>query len=441
MDLDTLTGLPDRHTFFQRLEAQIKYCGPVGDLLGVVAINLRRFREITREYGYQVGDALLVEAASRIRGALRQSDTVARLGADEFVLLLPGMINPGHAQLAAHKIERALREPFNVHGLRLRMRSYAGIALYPQHAANAQHLMQAVDCALIEARETATSCELFSEHLDATKPSLLALENDLQDAIEHNELRLYLQPQIDLERSLVTGFECLSRWHHPDQGNISPDQFIALAEQTGHIEALTLWSLKTALHHLKMLSHLQPHLTMSVNLSAGILHHPDIVDLVQQSLAVWNTLPSSLILEVTESAMMQQPDRGVEVLRRLRALGVGLSIDDFGTGYSSLAYLKKLPVQELKIDKSFVADLDRSADDERIVRAIISLAHNFGMRVVAEGVENKAILERLADLGCDVAQGMHIAMAMRVDDAAAWLTHPSDQAGTTPLVSSDATRR
>ncbi|MBI5039734.1 MAG: bifunctional diguanylate cyclase/phosphodiesterase [Gammaproteobacteria bacterium] len=429
MDRDPLTGLPDRHTFFRRLESQIKCCGQFGDLMGVVVVNLRQFRDINREYGYQVGDTLLQEAANRIREALRQSDTVARLGADEFALLLPGMVNPGHAQLAAHKIERALSEPFLIDGLRLRLRSYAGIALFPQHAANAQQLMQAVDRALIEARETVTSCEFFGEHLDVAKPSLLALENDLQDAIERNELRLYLQPQIDMDRSRVAGFECLSRWHHPERGEIPPDQFIALAEQTGQIEALTLWSLKAALHHLKMLQHLQPQLTMSVNLSAAILHHPDIVDLVQQALAVWNTAPGSLVLEVTEGAMMQQPDRGLEVLRRLQALGVGLSIDDFGTGYSSLAYLKRLPVHELKIDKSFVVDLDRSEEDERIVRTIISLAHNFGMRVVAEGVENQAILEQLANLGCDLAQGRHIAMAMRVDDAAAWLSRPAEQAG------------
>ena len=427
MDRDPLTGLPDRQTFFRRLEGQIKCCGQFSDTLSVVVVNLRRFRDINREYGYQVGDTLLIEAANRIRDVLRQSDTVARIGTDEFALLLPGLVNPGHAQLAAHKIEQALKEPFDIGGLQLRLRSYAGVALFPQHAANAQQLMQAVDRALIEARENATACEFFGEHLDAAKPSLLALENDLQDAMERNELRLYLQPQIDLERNRVAGFECLARWLHPQRGEIPPDQFIALAEQTGQIETLTLWSLKAALHHLRSLQHLQPQLTMSVNLSPGILNNPDIVELVRQALAIWNTPPSCLVLEITEGAMMQHPDRSLEVLRRLQAVGVGISIDDFGTGYSSLAYLKRLPVHELKIDKSFVADLHRSQDDEQIVRTIISLAHNFGLRVVAEGVENQAILEQLANLGCDLAQGRHIAMAMRADDAAAWLTHPAEQ--------------
>ena len=432
MDRDPLTGLPDRHTFFRRLEGQIKCCGQLGELMGVVVINLRQFRDINREYGYKVGDILLTEAANRIRNALRQSDTVARVGGDEFALLLPGLINPGHAQLAAHKIDQALRQPFVIHDLRLRLRSYAGVALFPQHAADAQQLMQAVDRALIEARESSTGCEFFGEHLDRAKPSLLALESDLQDAIEHNDLRLYLQPQIDLERSRVVGFECLSRWFHPERGEIPPDQFIALAEQTGQIEALTFWSLKTALHHLRMLQHLQPQLTMAVNLSPGILHQADIVELVQQALAIWNTPPASLVLEITEGAMMQHPERGLELLRRLRQLGVGVSIDDFGTGYSSLAYLKRLPVTELKIDKSFVTELDRSPDDEKIVRTIISLAHNFGLRVVAEGVENQGILERLADLGCDLAQGLHIAQAMRADDAAAWLTYPAEQRHSPP---------
>lgn len=427
MDRDPLTGLPDRYTFFRRLEGQIKCCGQFDDLMGVVVINLRRFRDINREYGYKVGDALLMEAASRIREALRQSDTVARVGADEFALLLPGLINPGHAQLAAHKIEQVLSKPSHIDGLNLRLRSYAGVALFPQHAADAQQLMQAVDRALIEARESSTNCEFFGTHLDIAKPSLLALETDLHEAIERNDLRLHLQPQIDLDHSRVSGFECLSRWTHPERGEIRPDHFIALAEQTGQIEALTLWSLKAALHHLRMLQHLQPQLTVSVNLTPNILHHPDIIELVKQALAIWNTPPGSLILEITEGTMMQDPDRGLDVLRRLRGLGVGISIDDFGTGYSSLSYLKRLPVNELKIDKSFVMDLDQSIDDEKIVRSIISLAHNFGLRVVAEGVQSQRVLELLADLGCDLAQGRHIADAMQADDAAAWLTHPGIQ--------------
>ena len=436
MDRDPLTGLPDRYTFFRRLEGQIKCCGQFDDMLGIVVINLRRFRDINREYGYKIGDALLLEAASRIREVLRQSDTVARIGADEFALILPGLINPGHAQLAAHKIEQTLSQPFQIDGLRLRLRSYAGVALFPQHAVDAQQLMQAVDRALIEARETSTSCEFFGEHLNIAKPSLLALESDLQDALEHNHLRLYLQPQIDLERSCVSGFECLSRWSHPERGEIPPDHFIALAEQTGQIETLTLWSLKAALHHLRMLQHLQPQLNVSVNLSPSVLHQADIVDLVRQTLAIWNTPPASLILEITEDAVMQDPDRGLEVLRELKGLGVGISIDDFGTGYSSLSYLKRLPVSELKIDKSFVMELDRSVEDEKIVRSIISLAHNFGLRVVAEGVQSQRILEQLADMGCDLAQGRYIADAMRADDAAAWLTHPGEQPDATATVRS-----
>lgn len=436
MDRDPLTGLPDRYTFFRRLEGQIKCCGQFNDMLGIVVVNLRRFRDINREYGYKIGDALLLEAASRIREVLRQSDTVARIGADEFALILPGLINPGHAQLAARKIEQTLSQPFQIDGLRLRLRSYAGVALFPQHAVDAQQLMQAVDRALIEARETSTSCEFFGEHLNIAKPSLLALESDLQDALEHNHLRLYLQPQIDLERSCVSGFECLSRWSHPERGEIPPDHFIALAEQTGQIEALTLWSLKAALHHLRMLQHLQPQLNVSVNLSPSVLHQADIVDLIRQTLAIWNTPPASLILEITEGAVMQDPNRGLEVLRQLKGLGVGISIDDFGTGYSSLSYLKRLPVSELKIDKSFVMELDRSVEDEKIVRSIISLAHNFGLRVVAEGVQSQRILEQLADMGCDLAQGRYIADAMRADDAAAWLTHPGEQPDATATVRS-----
>jgi EAL domain-containing protein (putative c-di-GMP-specific phosphodiesterase class I) len=217
---------------------------------------------------------------------------------------------------------------------------------------------------------------------------------------------------------------------HPERGNIPPEHFIALAEQTGQIEALTLWSLKAALHHLRMLQHLQPQLNVSVNLTPSILHHPDIVDLIKKALAIFNTSPGNLILEITEGAMMQDPDRSLEVLRRLHRLGVGISIDDFGTGYTSLSYLKRFPVNELKIDKSFVMDLDQSPEDEKIARSIISLAHNFGLRVVAEGVQSQRVLEQLSDLGCDLAQGRYIADAMQADDAAAWLTHPGEQPNT-----------
>ncbi|MFP5504832.1 MAG: putative bifunctional diguanylate cyclase/phosphodiesterase [Gammaproteobacteria bacterium] len=433
MDRDPLTGLPDRHTFFRRLEGQIKCCGQFSDTLGVVVVNLRRFRDLNREYGYKIGDALLLETASRIRDVLRQSDTVARIGGDEFALLLPGLVNPGHAQLAARKIEQALAQPFHIDGLSLRLRSYAGVALFPQHAADAQQLMQAADRALIEARESASGCEFFNDQLTAAKPSLLALEEALKDAIARNDLRLYLQPQIDLERSRVAGFECLARWFHPERGEIPPEQFFALAEQTGQLEQLTLWSLKAALHHLRMLQHLQSRLTMAVNLAPASLHHPDIVTLVGRALAASNVVqPSHLVLEVTEAAIMLDPDNGLAALQRLRKLGVGISIDDFGTGYSSLSHLKRLPLSELKIDRSFIADLDTCAEDEQIVRSIISLAHNFGLRVVAEGVQNQRSLERLADLGCDLAQGQHIAQAMRADDAAAWLTHPAVQPGGVP---------
>lgn len=427
MDRDPLTGLPDRYTFFRRLEGQIRCCGQFSDTLGVVVVNLRRFRDLNREYGYKIGDALLLETASRIRDVLRQSDTVARIGGDEFALLLPGLVNPGHAQLAARKIEQALAQPFHIDGLSLRLRSYAGVALFPQHAADAQQLMQAADRALIEARESASGCEFFNDQLTAAKPSLLALEEAFVDALERNDLRLYLQPQIDLERSRVAGFECLARWFHPERGEIPPEQFVALAEQTGQLETLTLWSLKAALHHLRMLQHLQPRLTMAVNLAPASLHHPEIVTLVGRALAAAGTQPAHLVLEVTEAGILLDPDNGLEVLRRLRKLGVGISIDDFGTGYSSLGQLKRLPLSELKIDRSFIAELDSCAEDEQIVRSIISLAHNFGLRVVAEGVQNQRSLERLADLGCDLAQGLHIAQAMRADDAAAWLSHPAVQ--------------
>ncbi len=424
MDRDPLTGLPDRYTFFKRLEGQIRCSGQFSEAIAVVVINLRRFRDINREYGYRVGDALLIESANRIQDILRQSDTVARTGSDEFALLLPGLVNPGHAQLAARKIGESLSRPFLIGNLSLRMQTYSGIALFPQHAADSQQLMQAVDRALIEARETATGCEFFNEHLDVAKPSLLALENDLQAALEHNDLRLFLQPQIDLERSRVAGFECLARWLHAERGELAPDHFVALAERTGQIEPFTSWSLKAALHHLHTLQHLQPELRIAVNLSAGMLHHADVVDILERSLGTWNTDPGSLVLEVTERALMQQPDQGRVILGRISALGVGISIDDFGTGYSSLGFLKRLPVTEVKIDRTFVCDLDRDEGDQKIVRTIIALAHNFGMRVVAEGVQNQASLELLADLGCDLAQGRHVAAAMQADDAAAWLTHP-----------------
>jgi EAL domain-containing protein (putative c-di-GMP-specific phosphodiesterase class I) len=330
-------------------------------------------------------------------------------------------MNSGHATLAANKILMILDEPFIINGKPITLKTSIGIALHPKHANNAEMLLQNTEIALDQAKLLHNDYHLYCKDSDAIEQGNLILEKELKDAIENDELVMYYQPQVSLKYQRVCGIEALVRWQHPIKGIVPPDGFIPLAESCGLIVPLTLWTLNTTLRHCSPCFKNRNDFNVSINLSAALLHKQDLVDLITQAMQIWDTKPSSLILEVTESAMMTNPDQSMKTLNRLHDAGIKISIDDFGTGHSSLAYLKQLPVNELKIDKSFVMNMGENQDDKKIVRSILDLGHNFELKVVAEGIENEKIMSELTEMGCDIGQGYHISRPVPLDELQEWM--------------------
>ncbi len=418
---DPLTGLHRRDAFFEELECHLGSRRGTDKRVGLITVNIQRFRDINTAFGYRTADSLLEAFAHRIHGMLRPVDIFARISGDEFALLLPDIASEGHATLAAQKVIDLLSSPFSVDGHTLQLCVTMGIALFPLHGSESEQLLQSADAALSWAKRSNRSLAVFTEECRTLPGGPLLLENDLRHAIENDELEVHFQPKIQLSDGLACGAETLARWSHPSRGFVPPDTFIPIAERTGLIAPLTFWSLNAALMQCSACRRKWDWLSVAVNLSPCVLHDPDVVELVTRAMRIWGTDPGHLTLEITEGAMMADPVRSMETLQQLHDLGVVISIDDFGTGYSSLAYLKKLPVRELKIDKSFVRNMADDEDDAKIVQSIIDLAHNFELQVIAEGVENQATLERLTDMGCDYAQGFYIAKPMPADVIARWM--------------------
>jgi diguanylate cyclase (GGDEF)-like protein len=417
---DALTDLPNRFLFHDRLQQALRAGLREKKPLALLVMDLDRFKEINDTLGHLIGDRLLQEAGRRIRGVLRESDTVARLGGDEFALLLPGA-RVNDAVLVVEKVQKALARPFTLEGLSLDVEASFGIALFPEHGEDADTLIRRADVAMYVAKQAGSGYALYASEQDQYTPRRLMLIGELRHAIELNQLVLHYQPKINLRTGRVTGVEALVRWQHPQHGLIPPAEFISLAEQTGAIKPLTLWVLEEALRQCQAWHQAGLTLTVAVNLSARNLQDPQLVDQVAGFLETAGAAPSRLELEVTESVIMADPARALETLTRLSAMGVRLAIDDFGAGYSSLSYLKKLPVNELKIDKTFVINMATDDNDAVIVRSTIDLAHNLGLAVVAEGVETQASWNRLAALGCDAAQGYWMSRPLPAADLTRWL--------------------
>ena len=412
--------LSERSYFVEQLRQHVQLARRNGQTLAVLIVNLRRMREINATFGHRTGDELLKELSERLRTAVRAVDILARTGDDEYSLILPKLKNKGLGILAINKILAALNPQHDINGHHIRSEVAIGMAIFPEHGDEMGLLLQNANLALCECRQSRASYEIYSDRFSQRTTSALLIQNGLEQAIQNDELSLYYQPKIHLATNRFAGAEALSRWHS-GRGMVSPDVFIPVAEQTGFILPLTLWSLNVALRQCESCRSHLPDLSVSVNLSASILHHLDVVDLVDRAMNIWNIHAGQLILEVTESAMMQNPHRSIDTLHKLHERGIKISIDDFGTGYSSLAYLKELPVQELKIDKSFVINMAHDRGDEKIVRAIIDIAHTFNLEVTAEGVENRATMERLQQFECDYVQGFYIARPMPAEEIRAWL--------------------
>ncbi|TMF21750.1 MAG: EAL domain-containing protein [Chloroflexi bacterium] len=420
---DPLTGLPNRTLFNDRLRQGIAIAHRERKQLVLLIMDMDRFKEVNDTLGHHIGDLLLQQVALRLAAILRQSDTVARLGGDEFAVLPAGGTDLHGGSQAAKKILHSLEQPFLVDGRNIDVGASIGIALFPEHGEEANTLMRHADVAMYVAKRTKRGSAVYAPHHDDHTAAHLALIGELRHAIAHDELLLHYQPTIALASGRTIGVEALLRWRHPKHGLMLPDQFVPAAEETELIQPLARWVLNQGIGQLRRWLDAGLEIDLSVNLSAWNLHDPDLPDLISDLLASFGVKPGRLKLEITESSIMAHS--AIETITRLSALGVGLSIDDFGTGYSSLAYLKRLPVNEIKIDKSFIISMIGDSANASIVSPIVDLGHNMGLQVVAEGVENRETWDRLVTLGCDLAQGNYMCPPIPAADLTRWLRESS----------------
>jgi diguanylate cyclase (GGDEF)-like protein len=422
---DELTGLPNRAWFFDRTAKALRQAASDGTCTAVVLFDLDRFKEINDTLGHKYGDRVLCEIGPRIGPGLRSSDSLARLGGDEFCVLLPNVGCVATAVEVAKRMLGMLEEPFEIDGVTLAVQASCGIAIAPDDGDTSDLLLQRSDVAMYVAKSAHANVVVYHSDLDLNTPARLSLLGELRTAIPKDQLVLYYQPKAILGMGEVQGVEALIRWQHPTLGLVPPDQFIPLAEHTGLIKPLTSWVINTALCQLRQWrerAHLHvPQLSMAVNVSTRSLLDDGFPAEVVAALGRWQVPANLLELEITESAMMADPVRAHRLLGELSAIGVKIAIDDFGTGYSSLAYLKNLPVDQLKIDKSFVLNMHNDPNDAIIVKSVIDLGHNLGLQTVAEGIEDLETWDQLTDLGCDSAQGYFLAKPMPAVDLDAWL--------------------
>ena len=418
---DTLTGLANRTLFQERLGQAIASANRANHPLSLLILDLDRFKEVNDVLGHHVGDQVLVEVAGRLRPVLtRISDTLARLGGDEFGVLLPTQ-SGDDAQLLAQKLLESLETPLVLDGQSVDISGSIGIATFPEDGLYGAELMARADTAMYVSKQERTGYARFTKPMECSADRGLGLLGDLRRAIVDNEFRLMFQPKVAARSGECRAAEALIRWRHPIRGDVSPMDFIPFAERTGFIRSITSWVLNQAIETLADWRKRGIIVSLSVNVSTRDLVHPDLVPLVRERLQCTQVPAGQLCLEVTEGAIMEDPARGLHTLQALNAMGVTLSIDDFGTGYSSMAYLKNLPMHELKIDRSFVHNMNEDPDNAAIVRATIDLAHTLGMTVVAEGVETEEVRQLLAALGCEAIQGYLISRPLSADQFLAWI--------------------
>ncbi|KAF0192117.1 MAG: signal transduction protein containing a membrane domain an EAL and a GGDEF domain [Gammaproteobacteria bacterium] len=425
---DALTDLPNRVLLKDRLQQAIQVAREQRHSLALLMLDLNRFKEVNDTLGHHMGDLLLQQVAKRKQQVLKEADTLARLGGDEFAVLIPHVNNVQEANGIARRVVRIMDEPFIIEGHSFRIGTSAGIAIYPEHGTDVATLMRHADVALYVAKGGNSGYSVYDAVKDEHTVNRLALMNDLRRGIDHDELLLHYQPKISATTGRISEVEALVRWKHPRRGLTMPDEFIYLAEHSGLIRPLTGWVLEAAIQQSRSFAveGIDPP-PVAVNLSMHNLHDAQLPEFIARVLSTWQMSPGQLMLEITESAIMADSVSALDVLTRLHYMGIRLAIDDFGTGYSSLAYLKQLPVDEIKIDKSFTIDLDKNPGDLVIVRSTIDLAHNMGLKVTAEGVESRKAWDILVDLGCDMLQGYYITPPIAADKLREWLV--KDKAG------------
>lgn len=421
---DRLTGLPNRAQFREAVQSHLlqhaaELSGTVGTM-SVLILDMDRFKHVNDVLGYSFGDQLLIAVSLRLtQQEMRSGDMVARLGGDEFAVMLVGS-DATLATNVAQRIAKSFELPLALQDQTVDMSASMGIACYPQHAGDVDTLLSRAEVAMYAAKERTTLIQVYEATMDSTSTEMLSMLSELRNAVALGELRLFLQPKISLQNSSVVAAEALVRWQHPQRGLVPPLDFIPFAEQTGFVRQLTLWVFEEAAKFLQSVPRDLVQFRVAVNLSTRDLLDPDFPERLNTILLRNAVAASGFCLEITESAIMDDPQRAQSTLNVLSQRGFKLSIDDFGTGYSSLAYLKSLPVDELKIDKSFVMNMETDEDDAKIVRSTVDLAHNLGLTIVAEGVENVLIWNNLRELGCDEAQGYFMSAPLRVSDFWSW---------------------
>ncbi|WP_316761703.1 putative bifunctional diguanylate cyclase/phosphodiesterase [Streptomyces herbicida] len=417
---DPLTGLPNRQWLLERIWTALDDAERIGARAALMLIDLDRFRSVNDTLGHLAGDRLLLQIADRLRLALPRGAEAARLGGDEFAVLLPVADSTTSATRVARGLVAALSSPLDLDGLTLVLEASAGVAVFPDHALDAEGLLRRADVAMYQAKRDRTGVEVYESKRDSNTPDRLGLLGDLRRALDAHEVQLHYQPKVRFDGQ-VAGLEALVRWVHPERGKVPPDEFIAIAESSGLMPHLTEYVLETALAQVARWRAQGLRVPVAVNVSPRDVHTPGFAGSVAARLARHGVPAGALQLEITEHVLLEDPQRAADTLAGLTGHGVKMSLDDFGTGYSSLVHLRRLPVSELKIDRSFVARLAVDTEDAEIVRCTVDLAHSLGLLVVAEGVEDDETWERLRDLGCDAVQGWLVAAAMPPEETTAWL--------------------
>ncbi|GGL96282.1 GGDEF-domain containing protein [Streptomyces fumigatiscleroticus] len=417
---DPLTGLPNRQWLLERIWTALDDAERIGARAALMLIDLDRFRSVNDTLGHPAGDRLLLQIADRLRLALPRGAEAARLGGDEFAVLLPVADSTTATTRLARSVVGALSSPLDLDGLTLVLEASAGVAVFPDHALDAEGMLRRADVAMYQAKRDRTGVEVYESKRDSNTPDRLGLLGDLRRALDAHEVSLHYQPKVRFDGQ-VAGLEALVRWVHPERGKVPPDEFIAIAESSGLMPHLTDYVLETALGQVAEWRSQGLFVPVAVNVSPRDVHTPGFAGSVAARLARHGVPAGALQLEITEHVLLEDPQQAADTLAGLTGHGVKMSLDDFGTGYSSLVHLRRLPVSELKIDRSFVARLAVDTEDAEIVRCTVDLAHSLGLLVVAEGVEDDETWERLRDLGCDAVQGWLVAAAMPPEETTAWL--------------------
>jgi diguanylate cyclase (GGDEF)-like protein len=419
---DTLTELPNRALFDDKLTTSVDIAKQTGASFAVIVLDLVRFKYVNDVLGHEAGDSVLKEVAARLKTTLRDIDTVARLGGDEFALLLQD-VNEKDVLAAVDRIAVVLEDPVTLNNQPIDIGCSIGVAVFPCHGEDSSTLLRRADMAMYSAKRSDQVYSFFDPEFDKHREEHLSLLSEIKRAIHQDELKLYFQPKVTFNDYSILSVETLLRWQHPVRGLIPPDDFIPFAEQTGAIKLITRWLVAKTMKQAREWKDQGLVMRMSLNISARDLLDPEFSDYIQECLDINQVEPQMFCMEITESALMEDPVKARRTVEQLNQMGVSISIDDYGTGYSSLAYVKNLPVNELKIDREFIKNMLENEEDVAIVRSTIDLGHNLGLKVVAEGIEHEEELSMLKEFGCDQAQGYLISRALNAADIEYWISN------------------